>query len=93
MCVASVALWMRSQYRRDAVVTRWVAHGMAIRSSNGIVRVYLRNADHAESVNGNAWQISSGTGLLLFEDDDPFQGVGWAMSSLSFQSNPTFEWE
>src|SRR5687768_8903110 len=92
LCIASVALWVRSQYRRDAIVTRWPAHGMAIRSSDGIVRVYLRNTDRVGTVNTNAWQISSGSGWFSI-DDDPFQADSSGWSPLIFQPTPTFEWE
>ena len=92
LCVASIALWVRSQYRRDAIVTRWPAHGMAIRSGDGIVRVYLRTTDRVGTVNTNAWQISSGSGWFSI-DDDPFQADSSGWSSLTFEPNPTFEWE
>jgi hypothetical protein len=92
LCVASIALWVRSQYRHDAIVTRWPAHGMAIRSGDGIVRVYLRNTDRVGTVNTNAWQISSGSGWFSI-DDDPFQADSSGWSSLTFQPTTMFEWE
>ena len=92
LCLATATLWVRSQYRRDAIVTRWPAQGMAIRSADGIIRVYVRNADRVGTVNTNTWQISGGSGFFSIEDD-PFELVSSGWSSLIVQPSPMFEWE
>ena len=92
LCVMCIGFWVRSQFRRDAVVTRWPANGLAIQSSDGMVRVYVRTTDLGPGVQTNAWYVDAAGGLFTF-DGDPFQTGTWSWSTLIFQPSPTFDWE
>ena len=97
LCLASLALWVRSHYRTDAITTRRPAHGMAIRSGAGFVRVYLRTTDRGPGVEANAWQTTPPSGPFTF-DDNPFEvpAHGWNWSALTFTPSVpprTFGWE
>jgi len=92
LCVLCIGFWVRSQFRQDAVVTRWPANGLAIRSSDGIVRLYIRTDNTGPAVTANAWHVDAAGGPFMFTDD-PFTTGSWSFSTLIFQPTPTFEWE